>query len=93
MKWWYKVADGRASPPARLTIVWILAEQVALHHHIPPPGDNIPIYDDTLLLDELVPTEENVEWVVRRMRNNRSGSPSIMRAEKLQQWLREAQKL
>ena len=76
MKWWYKIMDGRTLLPAQLTIKWITAERVALHHHIPPPGENILVSIDPLPLDESVPMEDNIEWVVRRMRDNRSGGPS-----------------
>ena len=55
MKGWYKAAAGCASLPARLTIKRIMEERVALHHHIPPPGENIPISIDSFQLDESVP--------------------------------------
>ena len=92
MKGWYKIMAGRAVPPAQLTLDRITAERVALHHHIPPPGENIPVSVDPFPLDELVPMEDNIEWAVRRIRDNRSGGPSIIRVEHLQQWLWEAQK-
>ena len=40
----------------------------------------------------MVPTGDDIEWAVQRMRSNRSGGPSGIRTEHLQQWLREAQK-
>ena len=43
-------------------------------------------------LDESVPTEGDIKWEVRSMRDNRSGGLSRIRAEHLQQWLWEAQK-
>ena len=92
MKGWYKIMAGRVFPPARLTIKRITAERVALHHHIPPPGENIPVSVGPFPLDELVPTEGDIEWEVRSMRDNRSGGLSRIRAEHLQQWLWEAQK-
>ena len=36
--------------------------------------------------------EDDIEWAVRRRRDNRSGGPSEMRVEHLQQWLWEARK-
>ena len=51
IKGWYKVAAGCASPPSRLTIKRIMADRVALHHHIPPLGENIPISVDPFPLD------------------------------------------
>ena len=83
--------DNCAFLPSRLTIERITAERVALHHHIPSPGENIPIFVDPFPLDESVPTEDDIEWEVRRLRDKYSRRPSIIRAEHLQQWLREAQ--
>ena len=39
-----------------------------------------------------VPTEENIEWAVKRLRNHRSGGPSGMRAEHLKRLLEAARK-
>ena len=36
--------------------------------------------------------EEDIEWVVKRLRTNRSGNPSRMRAEHLRWWIWEARK-
>ena len=56
-------------------------------------GENIPISVDPLLVDDSVPTEDNIEWAVRRLMDNHSGGPSGMRVEHLQQWLWEARKV
>ena len=40
----------------------------------------------------MVPTEDEIEWAVRRLRNNLSGGPSIIRAEHLKGWLEEVRK-
>ena len=55
MKGWYKIVAGRTLPPARITIERITEKRVALHHHTPPPGENIPLFVDPFLLDESVP--------------------------------------
>ena len=85
MKGWYKVVAGRALLPARLTIKRITEERVALHHHIPPPGENIPISVDPFLLDGLVTMEDDIEWAVQRLRDNRSDGSYGMRVEQIQQ--------
>ena len=56
-----------------------MAERVVLHHHIPRPGENIPISVDPLQLDESVPMEDDIEWAVQRMRDNCSRGPSRIR--------------
>ena len=43
-------------------------------------------------MEDLVPTEDNIEWAVRRLREKISGDPSGMRMDHLRGWLREARK-
>ena len=44
-----------------------------LYSYVPPPGMNIPISVQPFLVDDLVSTEDEIEWVVKRLRNHRSG--------------------
>ena len=53
-----------------------MAERVALHHHIPPPWEKIPICVDPFLVDYLVPTEDAIKWAVRLLTDNRSRGPA-----------------
>ena len=43
-------------------------------------------------VEDLVPEEEEIEWAVKRLRNNRSGGPSRMRAEHIKGWLTAARR-
>ena len=83
MKGWYKDVAKRAPPPTRLTLKHITSELVVLYCRIPPLGGNIPIFVETFSVEDLVPTEENIEWMVQRLRSNRSGGPSGMRIDHL----------
>ena len=38
-------------------------------------------------MDELVPTEDEIEWEMKRLQNHRSGGPSGMRTKHLKGWL------
>ena len=38
-------------------------------------------------MNDSVPTEDKIEWVVKHLRNHRSRGPSGMRAEHLKRWL------
>ena len=87
MKGWYKAIADRALPPAQITLEQIMAEQVALYCHIPPPEENISITTEYFLVGDLVPTEENIEGFVRGLRSNHSGDTSGMRLEHLCQCL------
>ena len=80
----------RAPPPAQVTLERITAERVALYSYIPPPGENIPVTIQPFLVYYSVPEEGEIEWAVKRLRNNRSGGASRMRAEHIKTWLAAA---
>ena len=44
-----------------------------LYSYIPPLGTTIPISVQPLPVDDSVPTEDKIEWVMTRLRNHRSG--------------------
>ena len=75
MKGWYWSALDRAPPPTRVTLEQITAERVDLYRHITPPRENIPVSVDPFQVEELVPTEDKIEWAVKRLQNHRSGDP------------------
>ena len=82
----------RYPPPARVTLERITAERVELYSYVPPPGTNITISVQPLPVYDSVPTEDEIELVVTRLRNHCSGGPSGMRAEHLKRWLATARK-
>ena len=63
-----------------------------LYSYVPPPGSNIPIYVDPFLVDASVPTDDKIEWAVKRLQNHRSGGPLGMRSEHLKGWLEALRK-
>ena len=89
---WYRAAFDHAPPPTRVTIEWITAERVDLYRHVPPLGENISVSVDPFQVEYLVRTEDEIEWLVRRLRNNHSGGPSGMRANHIKGWMEEARK-
>ena len=70
----------------------ITAERVELYNYVPYPGENIPIPVETFPVDELVPTEEEIEGAVKLLHNHHSGGTSGMRDEHLKGWLAAARK-
>ena len=50
---------ARSVNPERVTV-----ERVDLFSYVPHPGENIPVSVDTFPVDDLVPTEDNIEWAV-----------------------------
>ena len=89
---WYKAAVDRTPPPARDTLKRVTAERATLYSRVPPPGDTIPVTIEPFVVEDGVPTEAEVEWAVKRLRNHRFGGPSRMRAEDLKGWLAAARR-
>ena len=92
MKGWYKAAANRGPPPARATLERITTEQTELYRRVPPPGENIPVTVDPTHIDDSVPTEDEIEAAVKKLRHNRSGGPSRIRAEHVKGWLAAARR-
>ena len=83
MKGWYWGAINRMPPPARVTLERITVERVDLYCHIPTHMENIPVSVEPFQVDEMVPTEDNIEWAVKRQPKHRSTPPSGMHTEHL----------
>ena len=92
IKGWYKAVPDRSPPPPRVTLERITEERVSLYSYVPPLGKNIPIYVNPFPVDNWVPKEDEIEWAVKRLRNNRSGGLSGMRTERLKRCLATARK-
>ena len=88
----YRAAFDCALPPDRVTLKRIMVEQVDLYSYVPPPGTNIPISMEPFQVDESVPTEEEIEWAVKGLRNPHSRGPSGVRANHLKRWLAAGRK-
>ena len=73
LKGWYRDAVNCALPSARVTLEQITAEREDLYSYVLPLGANIPIYVEPFPVDDLVPTEDEIEWAVKRLQNHRSG--------------------
>ena len=68
----------RAPPPARATLKRVTSERVALYSRVPPLGDNTPVTIEPFALEDGVPGEEEIEWAVKLLQNNRAGGLSRM---------------
>ena len=89
---WYQAAVNRAPPPARVTLERIKVERLDLYIYVPTLGANITISVETFLLDDSVPTEDDIEWTVKQLQNHRFRGLSRMRDEHLKGWLAAARK-
>ena len=89
MKGWYQALFNCAPLPTWVTLDLITAERVDLYSYIPPPGENIPISVEPFPVEDSVPTEYEIKWAVKRLRNQRSRGPSGIRAEHIKGCLAE----
>ena len=92
MKGWYKAAVNRAPPPTRAMLERIMAERIELYSHVPPPGDNILVTVTPSEIDDSVPTEDEIVEAVKKLRKNRAGGASRIRADHLKGCLAAAKK-
>ena len=90
IKGWYQAAIGRAPLPTQIALERITAERVELYSYVLPPGENIPISVEPFLVDDLVPTKDEIKRAVKRLRNHRSGWTLGIRDEHLKGWLAAA---
>ena len=60
---------------------------------MPSPGEGIPIHVEKHTIDDSVPTEDEVEAAVKKLRSNRAGGPSGIRAENIKGWLAAARRV
>ena len=86
-KEWYKDSIGCTLTPAWSKIDWIMVEPVTLYQKVPPPWEKPPIMVDPFKVDNLVPEKAEIEWAMKWLRYNRSGTPSGMKAEHLTIWI------
>ena len=87
LKGWYKAAVNRAPPLARDMLDQITAERVDLYSYVTSPGENILVTLKPMEVNDSVPTEEEIEEAVKKLRRNKYGGPSGMLAEHLKGWL------
>ena len=60
----------RDPPLAWVTLEWSRSVGVDLYRYIPPLGENIPNYVELCLVGDLVSTEDEIEWSVKRLHNH-----------------------
>ena len=51
-----------------------------MYSQVPSPGKNIPVTVEPAEIDDLVPMEGEIAAAVKKLRRNRSGGPSRIRA-------------
>ena len=92
MKGWYRAAVTRGPSPAQATLERITADQTELYRQVPSQGEGITTHVEKNTIDDSVPTEDEVEAAVKKLRRNRAGGPSRIWAENIKGWLAAARR-
>ena len=79
----YRDTVYHALPPACITLDRIMSDREELYRAVPPSVENIPTSVLPSYIDDSIPTEEEVEWVVQILQGHRLGGPSLMCSEHL----------
>ena len=64
-----------------------MADRVDLYSYVPSPGENIPVTVAPAKVNNSVPTEDEIEDAVKKLRRKRLGGLLGMRAKHLKGWL------
>ena len=88
---WYTQAAGHPLKPSRKDLETVTDERIELYTREDPTEDPIPVLAGSCDIDDDVPTEQEIAQAVRRLRNGKAAGPSKIRAEKLKEWLQEAE--
>ena len=72
----YKTLSNLPRPPAYIKLSQITTERVELYHQVPPHGEIIPIEEDPFLIDDSIPSMDDIDWVVCHLRRHRLGGAS-----------------
>ena len=92
IKGWYQAAAQRGPPLARATLERITTERTELYSQVPSPGEKILVTVEPAIIDDSVPTEDKIAAAVKKLRRNRSGGLSRIRAEHIKGWLAAAKR-
>ena len=53
--------------PAQITFKQITVQPVDIYRQVPPPGNNIPVFIEPFQVEDLIPTEDEIQWAVGRI--------------------------
>ena len=90
MRGWHKDAVNGPPTPPTVAVSTITVERVELYRHVPPPRQLIPMGVQPFLVDDSILEYKEIAWVVRKLRKNYLGGPSVMQVEHIHQWLIDA---
>ena len=92
LKRWYRHATARQPKPSRQDLTKISNDYAALYtKELPsPPGVRIPSHVVPFPINDAVPDEGEIQTAVARLKTNRAGGHSHLRAEHFKDWHAQA---
>jgi hypothetical protein len=91
-KAWYRQAEDRPPKPTRQELNAVTTEYANLYTQEAPPGEPVPVMVHPFDVPDHVPTEDEVEDAVKRLRRGKAPGPSGIRADHLKEWLAAARR-
>ena len=76
MQGWYKTTKKHPPPPTHIILSHITVERVDIYLWDPSTGYIISIGMNPFMVDDYIPSMENIEWEVRQLWSYHSGGPS-----------------
>ena len=92
LKAWYKHAGDRPCAPSRADLKAVSDEYHALYEKESPPGEPIPVLVAPFDINDDIPTEDEIERHVNRLRAGKAPGHTKMRADDLKAWLDAAKR-
>ena len=89
---WHKTVDLKAAKPCFRGLEHQTKEREALYGYVQPPGEKMPKNADRALLDDKIPSDQELRQVTKRGMNNKNGGAVSMRVEDLKGWLAGAER-
>ena len=81
LKGWYRPASKQAPTASFMSLAAQTAEGVALYGGVPSPGEPLPIHGDKVDIRDGVPSNRELQEVVRGLRNGCATGTSGLQAE------------
>jgi hypothetical protein len=88
LKGWYQAASERAPAASHVSLAVQTGKCVVLYGKVPPPGENVPIHVDKVVIPDSAPSDQELREVVRELRNSRAAGATGLKAEHIKVWLR-----
>jgi hypothetical protein len=87
LKGWYKAATDRAPKASKMSLAAQTAKRIALYGRVASKGDPIPIHVNKANIPDDIPSDRELQAVLRELQNGRAAGTTGLQAEHIKVWL------